>query len=122
MQPLLVFAEVGLLVSVAVWLFTPRPRLGRILRMMVIGVIGAVIGGIVSWGRWPAIGTEDVHAGNLILAILGAIFAIVFAVGLAYKILGAMVVSTIWAGVAYKRNFPRHKYAPMDNDRTRRAR
>ena len=53
---------------------------------MLIGIIGAVVGGMISWTWWPAVDGEF-HTGNLILSVLGA-----------------MMVIMLWAGVAYKRS------------------
>jgi uncharacterized membrane protein YeaQ/YmgE (transglycosylase-associated protein family) len=52
---------------------------------MIIGMIGAVVGGLISWSWWPNVATEF-HSGNLILSILGA-----------------MIVIVLWAGVVYAR-------------------
>jgi uncharacterized membrane protein YeaQ/YmgE (transglycosylase-associated protein family) len=53
---------------------------------MLIGIIGAVIGGMISWIWWP-VEDGEFHTGNLILSVLGA-----------------MMVIVLWAGVAYQRS------------------
>jgi uncharacterized membrane protein YeaQ/YmgE (transglycosylase-associated protein family) len=58
----------------------------HILGTMLVGIVGAVIGGMISWIWWPAVDGEF-HTGNLILSVLGAMTAIV-----------------LWAGIAYRRS------------------
>ncbi len=53
---------------------------------MLIGIIGAVVGGMISWSWWPVVDGEF-QTGNLILSVLGA-----------------MIVIALWAGVAYMRS------------------
>ncbi len=53
---------------------------------MLIGIIGAVVGGMISWSWWPAVDGEY-QTGNLILSALGAVIVIV-----------------VWAGFVYKRS------------------
>lgn len=86
MWNLIVFAVIGLLTGAAARLAYPGRRSTRILSTMLIGIIGAVLGGMFSWIWWPAVNGEF-HTGNFILSVLGA-----------------MVVIALWAGVAYKRS------------------
>lgn len=86
MENVLVFAVIGLLTGAAARLLYPGRRSTHILGTMLIGMIGAVLGGLISWSWWPAVAGEF-HTGNLILSVLGAMMAIV-----------------LWAGVAYKRS------------------
>ena len=86
MWNLLVFAVIGLLTGAAARLLYPGRRSTHILGTMLIGIIGAVVGGMISWSWWPAVDGEF-HTGNLILSVLGA-----------------MIVIALWAGVAYKRS------------------
>jgi uncharacterized membrane protein YeaQ/YmgE (transglycosylase-associated protein family) len=86
MWNLLVFAVIGLLTGAAARLLYPGRRSTHILGTMLIGMIGAVVGGMISWSWWPAVDGEF-HTGNLILSVLGA-----------------MTVIVLWAGVAYKRS------------------
>jgi uncharacterized membrane protein YeaQ/YmgE (transglycosylase-associated protein family) len=83
---LLVFAVIGLLTGASARLLYPGRRSAHILGTMLIGIIGAVIGGMISWSWWPAVDGEF-HTGNLILSVLAA-----------------MMVIALWAGVAYKRS------------------
>ena len=86
MGNLIVFAVIGLLIGAAARLLYPGRRSMHILGTMLIGMIGAVGGGMMSWMWWPAVDGQF-HTGNLILAVLGATIVIV-----------------LWAGVAYQRS------------------
>jgi uncharacterized membrane protein YeaQ/YmgE (transglycosylase-associated protein family) len=86
MWNLLVFAAVGLLTGAAARLLYPGRQSTHILGTMLIGTIGAVAGGMISWSCWPAVDGEF-HTGNLVLSVLGAMFVI-----------------ALWAGVAYQRS------------------
>jgi uncharacterized membrane protein YeaQ/YmgE (transglycosylase-associated protein family) len=85
MWNLLVFAVLGLLTGAAARLLYPGRRSTHVLGTMVIGMVGAVVGGMISWIWWAAEDGEF-HTGNLTLSVLGAITVIV-----------------LWAGVAYQR-------------------
>jgi uncharacterized membrane protein YeaQ/YmgE (transglycosylase-associated protein family) len=86
MWNLLVFAVLGLFVGAGGRLLYPGRRSTHILGTMLIGSLGAVGGGMLSWIWWPTVDGEF-HVGNLILSTLGA-----------------MIVIALWAGVAYKRS------------------
>jgi uncharacterized membrane protein YeaQ/YmgE (transglycosylase-associated protein family) len=86
MWNLLVFVVLGLLTGAAARLLYPQRRSAHILGTMLLGMIGAVVGGMISWVWWPEVDGEF-HTGNLILSVLGAMTVIVF-----------------WAGVAYQRS------------------
>lgn len=83
MGNLLVFALIGLLAGSAARMLYPGRQPLRILGTLALGIAGALAGGAVSYAYWPA---EDnqFHSGNLLLALLGAMVAIVFAAGVAY--------------------------------------
>ena len=82
----IVFAVIGLLTGAAARLAYPGRRATRIAGTMLIGIFGAEFGGMISWIWWPNVAGE-LHTGNFILSVLGAMAVIVF-----------------WAGVAYKRS------------------
>ena len=84
MWNLLVFAVIGLLTGAAARLLYPDRRSTHVLGTMVLGIIGAVVGGVISWSWWPVVDGEF-QTGNLILSVLGA-----------------MMVIVIWAFVAYR--------------------
>ncbi len=86
MWNLLVFAVIGVLTGAAARVLYPGRQSMHILGTMLIGIIGAVAGGVTSWIWWPAV--EGVFlTGNLVLSLLGATMVIV-----------------LWAGVVYKRS------------------
>ena len=86
MLNLFVFAVIGLLVGSAARLFYPGRQALHIFGTLLLGMIGAVVGGMFSWNYWPA-SENQFDAGNLLLSTLGA---------------AALIVA--WAGFAYKRN------------------
>lgn len=83
MWNLLIFALLGLLVGAGARLLYPGRQPVRILGTLVLGAIGAVVGGLISWSQWPAV-DDQFHSGNLILSFLGATIAIAACAGLAY--------------------------------------
>jgi uncharacterized membrane protein YeaQ/YmgE (transglycosylase-associated protein family) len=83
MYHILAFALIGLLAGVAARNFYPGRHAMRALGTWVLGVIGAVGGGLLSWAYWPAV-ESHFYLGNLLMAFLGAVFAIVFSAGVAY--------------------------------------
>jgi uncharacterized membrane protein YeaQ/YmgE (transglycosylase-associated protein family) len=86
MWNLLVFVVIGLLTGAAARLLYPGRRATHILGTMLLGMVGAVVGGMISWIWWPEVDAEF-NTGNLILSVLGA-----------------MMVILLWAAVAYRRS------------------
>ena len=86
MWNLLVFAVIGLLTGAAARLLYPGRKLTRIAVTMLIGMVGALAGGMISWSVWPDV-EGQFNSGNLILSVFGA-----------------MIVIVLWAGVAYQRS------------------
>jgi uncharacterized membrane protein YeaQ/YmgE (transglycosylase-associated protein family) len=84
MWNLLVFALIGLLAGTAARMFYPGRQPMQIMGTLVLGMVGALAGGIFSWIYWPAVDGQF-QSGNLLLSILGA-----------------MLVIALWGGVAYK--------------------
>jgi uncharacterized membrane protein YeaQ/YmgE (transglycosylase-associated protein family) len=93
MWNLAVFAVIGLLTGAAARLLYPGQQSMHIVGTMLISMIGAAVGGMISWIWWPAIDGEF-HAGNLILSALGA-----------------MTVIVLWAGVGYTRSLSGYRNA-----------
>ncbi len=91
MWNLIVFAVIGLLTGAAARLAYPGRRSTHILGTMLIGIIGAMLGGMFSWIWWPAVAGEF-QTGNLILSVVGAMIAIM-----------------LWAGFAYQRSLSGYK-------------
>lgn len=84
MEKYLVFAALGLLTGAAARLLCPGRRPLHILSTLLVGIVGALVGGMISWTWWPALDREF-HTGNLILSVLGAGLAIVLGAGIAYQ-------------------------------------
>lgn len=83
MWNLIVFGTIGLLTGAASRLLYPGREPARILGTLLLGVLGALAGGMVSYSEWtPADG--QFHSANLVLAFGGATLAIVIWAGLAY--------------------------------------
>jgi uncharacterized membrane protein YeaQ/YmgE (transglycosylase-associated protein family) len=93
MWNLLVFALIGLLAGTAARLFYPGRQPQRIAGTVVLGIIGALAGGMLSWIAWPEVDGEF-HSGNLLGSFLGAAVVIAF-----------------WAAVAYGRSLNGYKNA-----------
>lgn len=86
MWNVLVFALIGLLAGTAARVFYSGRQPTRILGTIILGMAGALAGGLFSWIYWPAVDGQF-QSGNLVLSILGAMIAIMS-----------------WAGVAYARS------------------
>lgn len=91
MWNLLVFALIGVFVGSAARLLYPGRQPTHILGTLVLGMLGALAGGLISWMNWPAI-EDQVHFGNLLMAMGGA-----------------MIVIVLWASVAYARRISEHQ-------------
>lgn len=86
MENFLVFTVIGLLTGAAARLLYPGRRPTDIVGTILIGIIGAGVGGMISWSWWPEV-VGEFHTGNLIMSVLGA-----------------MIVIALWAGIAYARS------------------
>jgi uncharacterized membrane protein YeaQ/YmgE (transglycosylase-associated protein family) len=93
MWNLLVFAVIGLFAGAAARLLYPGRRPVHILGTLVVGIVGALAGGMTSWSVWPNVDGEFT-SGNLILSVVGAMIFIAF-----------------WAVVAYQRNLSGYRKA-----------
>lgn len=83
MVNLLVFAVIGCLVGAAARLLYPGRRPLRVLGTMLIGMGGALGGGILSWGYWPFVDGQF-QSGNLIVSCLGAMLMLTLSASLVY--------------------------------------
>ena len=86
MWNLLVYAVIGLFAGAAARLLYPGRQPVQIVGTMVIGMVGALAGGMASWSVWPNV-DHQFASGNLILSVVGA-----------------MTFIALWAGVAYQRS------------------
>jgi uncharacterized membrane protein YeaQ/YmgE (transglycosylase-associated protein family) len=55
MWNIVVFAAIGLLAGGAARTLYPGRQLTKILGTMVLGALGGVIGGMISWGSWSEV-------------------------------------------------------------------
>jgi uncharacterized membrane protein YeaQ/YmgE (transglycosylase-associated protein family) len=83
---LITFALVGLLTGAAARLWYPGREPLRVLGTMVLGMVGALLGGLVSLAEWQSV-EGQVHVGALLTSLLGAVLVLV-----------------TWAVVAYARS------------------
>ena len=83
MWNLVVFAVIGLLAGAAARLLYPGRQPIRILGTLVLGAVGGLLGGIISWGNWPDVAGQF-QSGNLIVSIVGALAAIAVGAGVSY--------------------------------------
>ena len=83
MWNVLVFVLIGLLTGAAARMLYPGRQPMRILGTVVLGMVGALVGGRVSYIYWPAV-DDQFHSGNLLVSLLGAMIAIAFSAGVAY--------------------------------------
>jgi uncharacterized membrane protein YeaQ/YmgE (transglycosylase-associated protein family) len=72
---LVVFTLIGLFAGGAARLFYPGRQFMNILGTLVLGMIGALLGGLLSWSIWQA-EAGDIHTGALLLSFLGALLAL----------------------------------------------
>jgi uncharacterized membrane protein YeaQ/YmgE (transglycosylase-associated protein family) len=84
MWNLLVFAVIGMFIGGAARLLYPGRQSWHILGTMLIGAIGALVGGMFSWIWWPAADGEF-QTGNLLLSTLGALVGIALGAAIVYK-------------------------------------
>jgi uncharacterized membrane protein YeaQ/YmgE (transglycosylase-associated protein family) len=80
---LVVFALIGLFAGAAARLFYPRREAAKILGTMVLGMVGSVLGGLLSWAFWPEVNGEFVTAA-LLMSVLGAVLVLVLWASLSY--------------------------------------
>ena len=84
--PLVVFIVIGLLTGAAARLFCRGRELRKVAGSMLLGVVGALLGGLFSWSVWPVV-EGQLYFGALLTSLSGAVLLLV-----------------AWAGVAYARN------------------
>ena len=82
---LVVFAVIGLFAGAAARLFYPGRERLKILGTLVLGMVGSLSGGLLSWTVWQAVDGQF-EAGALLMSLLGA-----------------MLLLAVWAYVAYAR-------------------
>jgi len=78
-----VFALIGVLAGAAARMWYSGQRPLRILVTMLLGMIGAVLGGLLSWTVWPAV-EGQLSMGGLLTSFLGAVLVLVMSAIVAY--------------------------------------
>jgi uncharacterized membrane protein YeaQ/YmgE (transglycosylase-associated protein family) len=74
---LVVFVLIGLLVGGAARLFYPGRQPRRVVGTQVLGMVCALLGGLLSWAFWPEVDNQF-SSGALLLSLLSAVFGVVF--------------------------------------------
>jgi uncharacterized membrane protein YeaQ/YmgE (transglycosylase-associated protein family) len=80
---LLIFAVIGLVAGAAARVFYPDRQPLRILITMLHGMVGSVLGGLISWVFWPE-ADGQFASGALVMSSLGAVLALLSWPALAY--------------------------------------
>jgi uncharacterized membrane protein YeaQ/YmgE (transglycosylase-associated protein family) len=80
---LIVFAVIGLFVGAASRLLYPGREPLRILGTLLLGAVGGVLGGMISWAAWPE-PVGSFYSAALLASLLGAALAIVAWAFIAY--------------------------------------
>jgi uncharacterized membrane protein YeaQ/YmgE (transglycosylase-associated protein family) len=75
MWDLFVFALIGLLAGAAARIWYPGREPMQVLGTMLLGMTGAVLGGMLSWAIWPDLDGQF-HAGALLTSLCGAVLAV----------------------------------------------
>jgi len=76
MSDLVVFALIGLLAGAAARLWYPGREPMRVMGTMLLGMVGALLGGLISWAVWQSVDGQ-LYAGALLVSLLGAGVALV---------------------------------------------
>lgn len=82
---LLVFALIGLLAGGAARLFYPGRQPWKVLATVLLGMVGSLLGGLLSWSIWSEVDGQF-SSGALLLSVVGA-----------------ATVLVVWPGVVYAR-------------------
>jgi uncharacterized membrane protein YeaQ/YmgE (transglycosylase-associated protein family) len=75
MSDLFVFAVIGLLAGAAARLWYPGREPMHVLGTMLVGMVGAVLAGMISWAGWTAVDGQ-LHPGALLTSLVGAALAL----------------------------------------------
>jgi uncharacterized membrane protein YeaQ/YmgE (transglycosylase-associated protein family) len=83
MGNLLIFAVIGLLVGAASRLLYPGRQPLRVVGTLILGMLGALGGGLISWSVWPL---EDgqFQSGNIAASMIGAALVLAFGAVVTY--------------------------------------
>jgi uncharacterized membrane protein YeaQ/YmgE (transglycosylase-associated protein family) len=73
---LLVFTLIGVFAGGSARVFYAGRQPMKILGTVVLGMVGALLGGMLSWIIWPA-AVDDIHTGALLLSLSGGLLTLV---------------------------------------------
>jgi uncharacterized membrane protein YeaQ/YmgE (transglycosylase-associated protein family) len=73
---LVIFAVIGLFVGSAARLFYAGRQPARVLGTLILGMVGSVLGGLITWAVWPVVEGE-IHSWALLVSFLGAVLVLV---------------------------------------------
>lgn len=73
---LLVFALIGAFAGGSARVFYAGRQPMKILGTVALGMVGALLGGLLSWAIWPA-AADDIHTGALVASLFGGLLALV---------------------------------------------
>jgi uncharacterized membrane protein YeaQ/YmgE (transglycosylase-associated protein family) len=76
MPDLLIFALLGLLAGAAARVWYPGRQPMSVMGTMLVGMGGALLGGLISWAVWTSV-EGQLHNGALLVSLLGAVVALV---------------------------------------------
>ena len=76
MSDLIVFAMIGLLAGAAARLLYPGREPMKVLGTMLLGMVGSLLGGLISWVVWTEVNGQ-LHPGALLMSLVGAVFLLV---------------------------------------------
>ncbi|MBI1904008.1 MAG: GlsB/YeaQ/YmgE family stress response membrane protein [Planctomycetia bacterium] len=76
MSSLSVFALIGLFAGAAARLWYRGREIKSVLGTMLLGTVGSVLGGLLSWAWWP-VADGRLHAAALATSFVGSVIAIV---------------------------------------------
>jgi len=88
MSDLVVFTVIGVLAGATARLWYSGREPMQVLGTMLVGVVGAVLAGMISWAEWSAVDGR-LEPGALLTSLLGAAFAL-----------------GLWACIAHGRSIP----------------
>ncbi len=71
MENLAIFAVIGLLAGTAGRMFYPGREPRRIIGTLVLGMVGGLAGGMISFFYWPMV-EGQFQSGNLVMSVVGA--------------------------------------------------
>jgi uncharacterized membrane protein YeaQ/YmgE (transglycosylase-associated protein family) len=80
---LVLFALIGLFAGAAARLFYPGRQFLKILGTLLLGMVGGLLGGLLSWAYWPEVDGQF-SSGALWMSILGAVVVLVAWPGAVY--------------------------------------